>query len=155
MHPLVARLDAALAANYPNLCKSLGPGSSQQDLDELEDFFGAALPAAYRDFLAWRGPQPDAVDSTGDIYIRTYGLTTAQRALEKVRMMRQLRAAEPGWRESVWWGEYYLPLMEHGGPELVIDVAGETRLKNDDGSSELFRSVPGQVVEFHHADEFL
>ena len=153
MHTLIARLDAALAASCPTLYEMLGPGSPKEDLDELEQLFGMPLPELYREFLAWRGPNR-AEDSEGDIHVSIFTLTTARRAIGKLQMMRDLWAGEPGWRESGWWGEFYLPLMEHGGPELVIDVAVETRLKDDEDSSEPFHSIPGQVMEFHHADEF-
>ncbi|KXO91110.1 SMI1/KNR4 family protein [Tsukamurella pseudospumae] len=150
MHPLITSLDAALEVNYPEFHAALGPGSSQEDLDELERVFGMPLPQLYRDFLAWHGPRPrgfqQAVLSVGN-----YDITSAQLVIEEVRLMRDLRHAETGWVETAWWGEYYLPLMRHGGPQIVIDMTGEALVKK--WGEPQYAGAPGQILEFHHADE--
>ncbi|MCS3782294.1 SMI1/KNR4 family protein [Tsukamurella ocularis] len=151
MHPLIARLDAALATNYPEFHAALGPGSPQEDLDELERTFGIPLPQLYRDFVAWHGPDPRNQYPRSAYMIKYYELTSARNATATLTMLRELRADEIGWIASAWWGEHYLPLMEHGGPELVIDMKGEARLEGD-GTSP-YPSIAGQVLEFHHADE--
>ncbi len=151
MHPLIARLDAAIATNYPEFHAALGPGSPQEDLDELERVFGLPLPQLYRDFLAWRGPNPRGEYPCTAYMVKYYELTSARNATATLTMLRELRADEIGWIASTWWGEHYLPLMEHGGPELIIDMAGEARLEGDGSSA--YPSVPGQILEFHHADE--
>ncbi|WP_220657470.1 SMI1/KNR4 family protein [Tsukamurella sp. TY48] len=152
MHPLVDRLDAALAANYPALYDVLAPGSPGEDIDELEREFGMPLPEAYRSFLAWRGPNPPGTYPCSGYMIKIYELTSARNALESVQMHRDLRE-EPGWVQAAWWGEFYLPLMAHGGPELVIDMAGEALLDSGGGEDNPYPTQPAQVLEFHHDSE--
>ncbi|MGZ9841234.1 SMI1/KNR4 family protein [Tsukamurella ocularis] len=152
MHPLVARLDAALAANYPDLYEVLAPGSPEEDIDELQREFGMTLPEAYRSFLAWRGPNAHGQYPCSGYIIGIYELTSARNALETMQMYRDLRE-EPGWIEAGWWGEFYLPLMAHGGPELIVDMAGEALLDDGGGDESPYPSQSGQVLEFKHDNE--
>lgn len=151
MNPAIARLDAALARHYPEFYAALGPGSSNDELDELEHEYGRPLPPLYREFLAWHGPKTKAEYPRSGYMIGIFELTSARSAISTVKMMRDLRECETGWIESVWWGEFYLPLMQHGGPELCVDIDGEARLEDDDGL--LYPSSPGQIIQFNHADE--
>ncbi|CAM3115068.1 SMI1/KNR4 family protein [Tsukamurella hominis] len=163
MNPLIANLDTALASGYPEYHAALGPGSPDEDIDELERVFGLPLPPLYRDFLAWRGPSPDGAPVEAGSLIYNQDLMTAREVIDTVTMMRELRAADPSWITSAWWGEHYLPILDnHAGDNICIDMSGEALLKEtrwDEHTRtrldvEKWTSLPGQIMDFTHDAEF-
>lgn len=163
MNPLIARLDTALATAYPEYHAALGPGSPAQDIDELERVFGLPLPPLYRDFLSWRGPSADGASVEAGSLIYNQDLMTAREVIDTVTMMRELRAADPSWITSAWWGEHYLPILDnHAGDNICIDVTGEALLKETHWDENTraridvanWTSLPGQIMDFTHDAEF-
>ena len=163
MDPLIDKLDATLATNYPEYHSALGPGSPTEDIDELERVFGLPLPPLYRDFLAWRGPSPDGATVEAGSLIYNQDLMTAREVIRTITMMRELRAADPSWITSAWWGENYLPILDnHAGDNICIDVTGEALLKETRWNEATrswdhvqdWPSTVGQVIDFTHDAEF-
>lgn len=163
MHPLILKLDATLRVGYPEYHAALGPGSTTQDLDELERVFGLPLPPLYRDFLAWRGPSPDGAAQEAGSLIFNQDLMTARQVADTVTGTRELRVGEPSWIAEVWWGENYLPILDsHSGDYICIDVAGEALLKQTRWNEATrtrdhvqdWQSIPGQIIDFTHDAEY-
>lgn len=129
-------LDDHLAKLRPEYYAQLNLPLSDAEIDSLEKLYDLKLPADLRSLYKWKNGQNDKCFES---FINNSTFIPLEQALPTAQENTSMIGLD--FEIENWWHSQWLPVFHNGGGDYICYDAGG-----------LFTNMPGQIIEFWHAD---
>jgi cell wall assembly regulator SMI1 len=132
---LIKRLDKWLHENRPDYYAQLLPGATDQEIAELEQSLGLAIPPALASLLQWKNGQ-----TTDTKLVDNWSLLSCASIIDCWQSLTEWQE-DGSFEVENWWSRDWIPfLYDHSGNNCCIDATGH------------FSGKAGQILYYWHDD---